>query len=74
MDKAPHPSGWGLFLIIAFLAFLIWHGPWDGRDYIPSDAIQHGTVDCGQDPKTLSNIQLELCIDIQSFRKGSDYE
>jgi len=74
MDKAPHPSGWGLLFVIAFLAFLIWHGPWDGRKYLPNKSIQQGTVDCSQDPKTLTNIQLELCIDIQSFRKDSDYE
>ena len=73
MDKAPNPSIWGLLLIIGFLAFLIWHGP-VGEVAMSSDSIQHGTVDCNQDPKTLSNIQLELCIDIQSFRNNSDYE
>ena len=74
MDKAPNPSGWGLLFIIAFLAFLIWHGPVE-QDLEISDSIQHGTIDCEKDDlSTLTLTQLELCIDIQSFKRNSDYE
>ena len=72
MDKAPNPSPWGIIIFIGIFAFLIWFGPVEER--FPHYGIQNGTIDCNQDPATLSNIQLELCIDIQSFRKGSDYE
>ena len=74
MDKAPNPNIWGLLFIIGLFIFLIVLGPLDEKNNLPSESIQHGTVDCNQDPNTLSNIQLELCIDIQSFRKDSDYE
>jgi len=73
MDKAPNPSGWGLLLIIGLFAFLIWYGP-ISKEPDMHESVQHGTIHCDQDPKTLSNIQLEICIDIQSFNKGSDYD
>ena len=73
MDKAPNPSGWGLLFIIAVLAFLIWHGPMED-DLEVHDSIQHGTIDCMRDLRFLTPSQLELCIDIQSFKKDSDYE
>jgi len=73
MDKAPQPSPWGLVLIVAFLASLIIFGP-NKKDAEVSQSIQHGTVNCNQDPKTLNRTQLELCIQIGSFSKGSHYE
>ena len=72
MEKAPQPNIWGLLIVIGLFVFLIWFGPVEER--FPHYGIQNGTVNCNQDPSTLSNIQLELCIDIQSFRKNSDYE
>lgn len=77
MDKAPQPSPWGLIVVIALLGFLIWHGSWDerwGKELEPSDAIQHGNIDCMKDLKYLTPVQIDVCIDIQSFNEGSDYE
>ena len=78
MDKAPQPSPVGLVIVLVVLAFLIWHGPWEERwgkkEPELSDAIQHGSIDCMRDLKYLTPTQLEVCIDIQSFSKGSDYE
>jgi hypothetical protein len=70
MDKAPQPSLLGLSLVVALLVFLIWLGPVERHKEI-SDSIQHGTVNCNQDPTTLTNIQLELCMDIASFSKDT---
>ena len=69
MSKAPEPSIWGLLFVVAFLAFLIWFGPIEDRLHT-SKSIQNGTVDCDQDPKTLSNLQIELCTDITFLGKG----
>ena len=68
MDKASQPSLLGLLLVIALLAFLIWLGPVEKHKEI-SQAVQHGEVDCRQDPTTLTNIQLELCMEISSFNR-----
>lgn len=73
MDKAPQPSPWGLIFVICLLGFLIWLGPIEDRLHT-SKSIQQGTIDCNQDPKTLSNIQLELCVDITFLGKGKYYE
>jgi len=73
MEKAPNPSGWGLLVIVGFLVLVIWLGP---NKPIPeiSDDVQHGTIDCSQGLDQLTPTQIELCIDIQSFSEGSDYE
>jgi hypothetical protein len=68
MDKAPQPSFLGLMLVIGFLVFLIWLGPVEKHKEI-SQTVQHGEIDCNQDPTTLSNIQLELCMEIGSFNQ-----
>lgn len=73
MDKAPQPSPWGLLLIILFLILVIWLGPEKPQPKL-SNTVQHGTIDCSKDLNSLTQTQLELCIDIQSFSKGSDYE
>lgn len=78
MDKAPQPSLWGLVIVVLLFAGLIWHGPWEERwdkeEPELNDAIQHGSIDCMRDLKYLTPTQIDLCIDIQSFSKGSDYE
>lgn len=78
MEKAPQPSPWGLVILVSIFGFLIWHGPFDERwgkkEAEPNDAIQHGTIDCMKDLKYLTPTQLEVCIDIQSFTRESDYE
>ena len=77
MAKASQPSPVGLIVVLVIFAFLIWHGPWEERWGDPkiNNSIQHGTIDCEKDDlSTLTLTQLELCIDIQSFSKGSDYE
>ena len=68
MDKAPQPSLLGLSLVIALLAFLIWLGPVEKHKEI-NHAVQQGQIDCRQDPTTLTNIQLELCMEIGSFNR-----
>ena len=78
MAKASQPSPVGLIVVLVIFAFLIWHGPWEERwgkkELEPNDAIQHGTIDCMRDLKYLTPTQIDICIDIQSFSKGSDYE
>ena len=77
MDKAPQPSPVGLVIVLVIFAFLIWHGPWKerwGKEPQPHDAIQHGSIDCMKDLKYLTPTQIDICIEIQSFSKGSDYE
>jgi len=77
MDKAPQPSPWGLLAVIAIFGLLIWHGPWHerwGKQPEPSDAIQQGSIDCMRDLKYLTPTQIDICIDIQSFSRGSEYE
>ena len=73
MGKAPEPSPWGLIIVVLLFAGLIWHGPMED-DIEVHDSIQHGNIDCMKDLKYLTPTQLELCIDIQSFKKDSDYE
>ena len=73
MSKAPQPSPWGIVSVVAILAFLIWLGPIEDRLHTDK-SIQHGSIDCNQDPKNLSNIQLELCMDITFLGKGKYYE
>jgi len=73
METAPNPSPWGLIIVILIFVGLIWHGPMED-DIEVSNSIQHGNIDCMKDLKYLTPTQLELCIDIQSFNKSSDYE
>ena len=73
MSKAPEPAPWGLLFVVLFLAFLIWLGPIEDRLHT-SKSIQNGTIDCDQDPKTLSNVQIELCTEITFLGKGKYYE
>jgi len=77
MDKAPTPSPVGLVVVLVIFAFLIWHGPFEerwGKEPQPSDAIQHGSIDCMKDLKYLTPVQIDVCVDIQKFSEGSDYE
>ena len=73
MGKASEPNPWGLVIVVLIFVGLIWHGPVE-KDLEVSDSIQNGTIDCLKDLKYLTSTQLEVCIDIQSFSKSSDYE
>ena len=68
MGKAPEPSIWGLLFVVAFLAFLIWHGPWNERWGNPDIVLEpieiHG-IDCQKDLKELTVTQMEVCADLQ---------
>lgn len=72
MDKAPQPSAWGLIVVVALFAFLIWHGPWDERwgksDLVLAPIEVHG-IDCERDINTLTVTQIEICSEIQVLRK-----
>ena len=78
MAKASQPSPVGLIVVLVIFAFLIWHGPfeerWGKEEPELNDAIQHGSIDCMKDLKYLTPTQIDICIEIQSFSKGSDYE
>jgi len=74
MAKAPQPSPWGLVVVLALFVGLFWYGSLDRHQPEVSKALQQGTIDCTKDLKYLTPTQLELCIDIQSFKKDSDYE
>ena len=72
MAKAPQPSPMGLVIVLAFFAFLIWHGPWDerwGESSLVLEPIEVHGIDCEKDLATLTVTQIEVCSDIQVLRK-----